>query len=65
MYGTKNLYVVDASVFQQLPSGNINTPVIALAEKAAKVLLQGINKKPKILYCDIKEIFLLHLFEAK
>lgn len=41
VYNMKNLYVVDASVFPSLPSGNINTAVIMLAEKAARILTRN------------------------
>lgn len=35
VYGTKNLRVVDASVFPMLPRGNLQTLVYAIAERAA------------------------------
>lgn len=44
VYGTKNLYVVDASVMPTLPSANINAAVIALAERAADILTQTFRK---------------------
>lgn len=37
--GMQNLRIVDASVFPSLPNGNINAPVIMVAEKMADVLL--------------------------
>ncbi|XP_036145891.1 glucose dehydrogenase [FAD, quinone] isoform X2 [Monomorium pharaonis] len=37
VYNMRNLYVVDASVLPSLPSGNINAPVITLAQKAARI----------------------------
>ncbi|XP_011688335.1 PREDICTED: glucose dehydrogenase [FAD, quinone]-like isoform X2 [Wasmannia auropunctata] len=40
VYNIKNLYVVDASVLPSLPSGNINAPVIALAQRAARILIE-------------------------
>ncbi|XP_076678536.1 glucose dehydrogenase [FAD, quinone] isoform X3 [Andrena cerasifolii] len=41
VHGTENLYVIDASVFPSLPSGNINAAVIMLAEKAARMFKQN------------------------
>ncbi|XP_076759087.1 alcohol dehydrogenase [acceptor] [Xylocopa sonorina] len=43
VYGTTNLYVVDASVFPSLPSGNINAAVEMIAESAARIIKQNIN----------------------
>jgi choline dehydrogenase-like flavoprotein len=37
--GIADLRVVDASVFPSLPNGNINGPVIMVAEKAADAIL--------------------------
>ncbi|MBT8145385.1 MAG: choline dehydrogenase, partial [Gammaproteobacteria bacterium] len=39
VHGLKNLRVVDASVFPTLPNGNINAPVIMVAEKMADVII--------------------------
>lgn len=35
VYGVKNLRVVDGSTIPQVPSGNINIPIIMMAERAA------------------------------
>ncbi len=40
VHGIENLRVIDCSVFPVLPSGNTNGPTIAIAEKAADLLIQ-------------------------
>ncbi|CAI7613830.1 unnamed protein product [Penicillium bialowiezense] len=42
VYGTRNLRVVDASIFPLEPSGNIQSTVYAVAERAAD-LIKGVN----------------------
>lgn len=40
VHGISNLRVVDASVFPSLPNGNINAPVIMVAEKMSDAILR-------------------------
>lgn len=41
VHGVASLRVVDASVFPNVTSGNINAPVMMLAERAAELILQA------------------------
>ncbi|KAG5333743.1 DHGL dehydrogenase, partial [Acromyrmex charruanus] len=48
VYNMRNLYVVDASVLPSLPSGNTNAPVIALAQRAARIFKRKRKEKRNI-----------------
>ena len=44
VHGINNLRVVDASIMPTIPSGNIEVPVIMIAEKAADLIKQNYLK---------------------
>ncbi|WP_322044723.1 GMC family oxidoreductase [Paraburkholderia sp. J67] len=43
VHGTARLRIVDASVFPNITSGNINAPTMMLAEKASEAILQSVD----------------------
>ncbi|KAF0348685.1 alcohol oxidase [Gigaspora margarita] len=45
VYGTKNLRVVDASIFPIIPSGNINAPTAMVAWKASRIIKEDYKNK--------------------
>lgn len=52
--GVNSLRVVDGSIIPNITSGNIEAPIIMIAEKAADMILQRISviKKKKTLIRD-------------
>ncbi|CAG8470397.1 2522_t:CDS:2 [Gigaspora margarita] len=45
VYGTKNLRVVDASIFPTIPAGNLNAPTAMVAWRASKLIKEEYYKK--------------------
>lgn len=43
LHGMHNLRVVDGSIIPEIPSGNINIPIVMIAEKAADVIKSTIE----------------------
>ena len=41
LHWVQGLRVVDASIFPTVPTGNTNGPTIAVAEKAAKMIIKS------------------------
>ncbi len=48
VHGTRNLRIVDASIFPLSPRGNIQSSVYAVAERAADLIKQDLSKQAKI-----------------
>ena len=40
----ENLWIVDASIFPNIPSGNINAPVMMSAFRGSQIILEDIKK---------------------
>ncbi|CAG8543551.1 11319_t:CDS:2 [Gigaspora margarita] len=45
VYGTKNLRVVDASIFPYIPSGNTNAPTAMVAWRASRLIIEDYTRK--------------------
>ena len=45
VYGTKNLRVVDASIFPTIPGSNINEPTAMVAWRASRLIEEDYNNK--------------------
>ncbi|PKY22845.1 alcohol oxidase [Rhizophagus irregularis] len=45
VYGTKNLRVVDASIFPTIPAGNLNAPTAMVAWKASRLIKEDYKNK--------------------
>ncbi|GBC07870.1 hypothetical protein RclHR1_07740009 [Rhizophagus clarus] len=49
VYGTKNLRVVDASIFPTIPASNTNAPTAMVAWKASRLIEEDYNNKSSLL----------------
>lgn len=49
VYGTKNLRVVDASIFPYIPSGNLNAPTGMVAWRASTFIVEDYKSRMPIL----------------
>ena len=47
LHGIENLWVLDASVFPNITSGNINAPVMMLANISSKLILEDLKTYKK------------------
>ena len=47
VHGLNNLWVLDASVFPNITSGNINAPVMMLANIGSKIIIEDLKKQIK------------------
>ncbi|RIB22975.1 GMC oxidoreductase-domain-containing protein [Gigaspora rosea] len=45
VYGTKNLRVVDASIFPYIPTGNTNAPTAMVAWRASRLIIEDYTRK--------------------
>jgi choline dehydrogenase len=43
-HGLENLWIVDASIFPNIPSGNINAPVMMSAFRGGQIILDDIKR---------------------
>ena len=45
VHGVENLWIVDASVFPNITSGNINASVMMLANRATQLIIDDLKDK--------------------
>ncbi len=45
VHGINNLWVVDASIFPSITSGNINAPVMMVAHRSSQIIINELNEK--------------------
>ncbi|RIB22981.1 GMC oxidoreductase [Gigaspora rosea] len=45
VYGTKNLRVIDASIFPYIPTGNTNAPTAMVAWRASRLIIEDYTRK--------------------